>query len=144
MTDRERPVLDQVNLVVKDMEQMATFYGRLGLALEATPEWAPHHRSAEPGPGLGLNLDSQPFARRWDQGWDADTSGVVLGFRLGTRDGVDRLYDELTAAGHAGQQPPYDTFWGARYAVVVDPDGNHVGLMSPSDPAMRRMEPPPD
>jgi uncharacterized glyoxalase superfamily protein PhnB len=27
-----------------------------------------------------------------------------------------------------------DTFWGARYAVIEDPDGNHVGLMSPIDP----------
>ena len=28
---------------------------------------------------------------------------------------------------------PIDAFWGARYAVVNDPDGNHVGIMSPSD-----------
>jgi hypothetical protein len=31
--------------------------------------------------------------------------------------------------------------WGARYAIVVDPDGNHIGLMSPSDPALRRAPP---
>jgi uncharacterized glyoxalase superfamily protein PhnB len=40
-----------------------------------------------------------------------------------------------------GRQPPYDTFWGARYAIVEDPHGNHVGLMSPSDPA-RKSAPP--
>lgn len=50
-------------------------------------------------------------------------------------------YAELTAAGYAGLQPPCDTFWGARYAIVEDPDGNHVGLMSPLDPA-RRSRPP--
>jgi predicted enzyme related to lactoylglutathione lyase len=38
-------------------------------------------------------------------------------------------------------QPPYDTFCGARYAILLDPDGNYVGLMSPPDPA-RRSAPP--
>lgn len=28
-----------------------------------------------------------------------------------------------------------DAFWGARYAIVQEPDGNDVGLMSPHDPA---------
>ena len=46
------------------------------------------------------------------------------------------MYADLTGAGYRGQQPPYDAFWGARYAVVEDPDGNAVGLMSPSDPAL--------
>jgi len=39
------------------------------------------------------------------------------------------------------QQAPYDAFWGARYAIVEDPDGNAVGLMSPIDPD-RRTAPP--
>jgi hypothetical protein len=32
-----------------------------------------------------------------------------------------------------------DAFFGARYAVVLDPDGNAVGLMGPTDPAARSM-----
>ena len=35
------------------------------------------------------------------------------------------------------------TSWGARYAVVEDPDGNAVGIMSPSDPDRRSMARPP-
>ena len=61
----------------------------------------------------------------------------VLGFRVATREAVDALYGRMTAAGHRGQQPPYDAFWGARYAVVEDPDGNAVGIMSPVDPTRR-------
>ena len=41
------------------------------------------------------------------------------------------------------QQPPFDAFWGARYAIVEDPDGNSVGLMSPVDPTRRSPMPPP-
>ena len=147
MGDDDGPVLDQINLVVKDMEAMATFYRRLGLDLPPTQpewaEWAPHHRNAETGTGLHLDLDSQEFAQVWNEGWPPGRTGAVVGFRLPTRDAVDRLYQQLTDDGYSGQQPPYDAFWGARYAVVEDPDGNSVGLMSPQDPARRTPSPPP-
>lgn len=136
-------VLDQVNVVVQDMEAMAGFYARLGVSLESgLPEWAPHHRNGEGEGGAALDLDSAAFAAVWNEGWPGGT-GIVLSFRVPTRADVDRLYDELTAAGHTGQQPPYDAFWGARFAVVADPDGNSAGLMSPSDPAFRSAPPAP-
>ena len=50
---------------------------------------------------------------------------------------VDAKYDDLTSAGYSAQQPPHDALMGARYAVVVDPDGNSVGLMGPIDPARK-------
>jgi len=65
----------------------------------------------------------------------------VLGFVLATPDEVDRAYNELTASGYLGQQAPYDAFCGSRYAVVADPDGNAVGLMTARDPALA--SPPP-
>jgi uncharacterized glyoxalase superfamily protein PhnB len=36
------------------------------------------------------------------------------------------------AAGHRSHLAPFDAFWGARYAVVLDPDGNRVGISSPT------------
>ncbi|HEV2069872.1 MAG TPA: VOC family protein [Acidimicrobiales bacterium] len=133
-----RAVLDQVNVVVVDMEAMAEFYGRLGLELRSgLPQWAPHHRQTErENAGVHLALDSRQFAAMWNQGWRGE-GGIVLGFRVPSRDDVDGLYDELTSAGYSGQQAPYDAFWGARYAVVSDPDGNSVGLMSPTDAAFQ-------
>ena len=58
------------------------------------------------------------------------------------RDEVDRIYEKLTALGHKSSQPPFDAFWGGRYAIVEDPDGNHIGLISQSEPSRR--SPPPD
>ncbi len=72
---------------------------------------------------------------------DPASAKVVIGFSLPTRQAVDERYVELTAAGYAGRQPPFDAFWGARYAIVADPDGNDVGLMSPIDES-RRFWPP--
>ena len=135
--------LDQVNIVVEDMEAMATFYGRLGLTFTSgTSAWAPHHRNTGTQDGVDLDLDSQAFAAAWDEGWPGGR-GVVLGFRTPDRESVDRLYDELTGLGYAGQQRPYDAFWGSRYAIVSDPDGNAVGLMSPPDADRRTPTPPP-
>ena len=67
---------------------------------------------------------------------------VVLGFRVVLREAVDEVYADLTAAGYVGLQAPYDAFWGARFAVVEDPDGIAVGLMSPTSPEFR--SPPPN
>ena len=36
----------------------------------------------------------------------------------------------LIAAGFRGKAPPYDAFWGQRYATVLDPDGNGVDLFA--------------
>ena len=130
------PRPDQLNLVVANMDASVAFYRRLGLSIpDIDPAWQGHHRTVEAGDGVVLDLDSEEFARRWNGGWDGER--VVIGFKIETRQGVDELYEDLTHAGHPGQQEPYDAFWGARYAVVGDPDGNPVGLMSRVDPARR-------
>ncbi|HJN93618.1 MAG TPA: VOC family protein [Dehalococcoidia bacterium] len=136
---------EQFNLVAADVAASVAFYEALGLEFEPSPaEWASHHRSAVFSDGVDFDIDSPEFARVWNAGWrdrPGRPSGVV-GFRLDSRDAVDARCAALHAAGYVVQQPPYDTFWGARYAIVEDPDGNAVGLMSPSDPDRRR--PPPD
>lgn len=142
----ERPVLDQVNLVVRDMGASVAFYRSLGVAIpDRDPAWDDHHRSAEVPGGVDFDLDSSHFAPMWDAGWPGANgrSGVVLGFRVSTREAVDTLYAQVTDAGYASQQPPYDAFWGARYAIVEDPDGNAVGLMSSIDPDLRSTPPSP-
>ena len=63
---------------------------------------------------------------------------------MNSRDAVDEIYEDLTAAGYTGEQRPYDAFWGARYAIVNDPDGNSVGIMSPIDPGLKALRLPPD
>jgi uncharacterized glyoxalase superfamily protein PhnB len=139
----DAPVFDQINLVVRDMTAMIEFYRRLGAGIAPTlPEWNLHHRSLKTPGGIDFDLDSSAFASMWNAGWPAGATGAVLGFRLPTREAVDTTYADLTAAGYTGQQSPYDAFWGSRFAVVSDPDGNAVGLMSPRDPAHET--PPPE
>jgi len=100
------------------MEATVAFYRRLGLTIpDPDAAFQAHHRAAQAPGGVDLR--------------------VVVGFKAASRDGVDAIYSDLTAAGYRGQHEPYDAFWGARYAIVEDPDGNAVGIMSPVDPARR-------
>jgi catechol 2,3-dioxygenase-like lactoylglutathione lyase family enzyme len=134
------PVFDQFNLVVSDMAATVDFYRLLGLEIPDTlPAWQNHHRTAVTAHGLDLDFDSEEFARKWNSGWPGRARGAtgVLGFRLESREAVDEVYGRLTTAGHHAQQAPHDAFWGARYAIVEDPDGNAIGLMSSADSAFR-------
>lgn len=121
----------QVDLVVSDVRATADFYRKVGLEIpELWERDGVAHHVEVPDSGVGFN--SRALTRGYDTSWPED-SGVILIFNLPTREAVDRRFEELTAEGHTAHMEPIDTFWGARYAIVYDPDGNHVGLMSPSD-----------
>jgi catechol 2,3-dioxygenase-like lactoylglutathione lyase family enzyme len=134
--------LNQLNLITSDMAAAIAFYRRLGLDVEDKHPFAAHHVAIKMPNGFLLEIDSVEFVKRWNPGWHAEpgSSRNVVGFGLPSREAVDRLYEQLVQAGYRGQHGPHDAFWGARYAIVEDPDGNSVGLMSPIDPARKSQE----
>ncbi len=147
--NRMPPTLNQLNIVSSNPEASIAFYRRLGLDIPDQRVWRTatgvHHASAEDvAEAIDLDVDSTTFAQIWNTGWRGrkDLAGrVVVGLGVASREEVDRLYGEMTAAGHRGLQGPYDAFWGARYAVVEDPDGIAVGLMSPKSAEHRSPAP---
>lgn len=147
---QSHPLLDQINVVSGDPEASIAFYRRLGVAIPEQQIWRTstgiHHVSAIRGGGAGMDfdIDSIAFAKIWNAGWkgQGDLRGrLVVGFGLPSREAVDAKYTDLTGAGYQGLQPPVDAFWGCRYAVVEDPDGVAVGLMSPRSEEMRSPTP---
>jgi catechol 2,3-dioxygenase-like lactoylglutathione lyase family enzyme len=136
------PDLHMLNVIVGDMQASLEFYRRLGVTPRSQGAPGAHVQMKMPG-GFSLELDTAESARAWHAGWRADPASarVVIGFALPSRQAVDERYAELTAAGYPGRQPPFDAHWGARYAIVSDPDGNDVGLMSPTDESRRTWPP---
>lgn len=133
-----RPTLDQINLVVGDMEPTLEFYRLLGLDIDqGAAGWPPgtggRHARVSSADGLHLDLDNVEFARLWGHGGLA-SGRAVIGFSFPSSSAVDETYRALVAAGHEGRRPPHGAFFGAHYAIVVDPDGRDVGLMGPTDP----------
>jgi catechol 2,3-dioxygenase-like lactoylglutathione lyase family enzyme len=130
--------LDHVNLVVGDMPASVAFYRLLGIeVVDSGDDWDQHHRSSVSSDAARIDFDSTTFAQVWDESWTPGATGLVMNFRVSGRESVDAIFERLTTAGHVAHQEPTDAFWGARFAIVEDPDGNAVGIMSESDPARR-------
>jgi catechol 2,3-dioxygenase-like lactoylglutathione lyase family enzyme len=127
-----QPQLDAIGIVVEDMARSLAFYRRLGLDLPPEADQQPHVEAALPG-GLRLLWDTIETVRSFNPDWQPSSGGPAIGlaFTCGTPADVDRVYEELTSAGYEGHRPPWDAFWGQRYAVVHDPDGNGVDLFAP-------------
>jgi catechol 2,3-dioxygenase-like lactoylglutathione lyase family enzyme len=147
-----KPTLSQINLVCSDLDASIAFYRRLGMEFPSPNVWRTptggHHAGAA-GPladqAIDFDLDSTAFAQTWNTGWKGQTDlagRAVIGFRLPTRSAVDEVFHDMVGAGYHGLQEPYDAIWGARYAVIEDPDGIAVGLMSPVSP--HKKSPPPN
>ena len=139
------PQFEGFNLVAEDLEATVAFYGRLGVDIPDEKIWrtesgAHHTEGVQIGRDVELEIDSDRLAAVYNAGFTT-ASRTMLGFRLGSRESVDDLYNDLVAAGHEGRQPPCDAFWGSRFAIVADPDGRDVSLMSPADGAYRSAPP---
>lgn len=128
-----------VDLVVSNVLKSVEFYRQLGIDIPENAIWGDgkevHHVEVSGGDSsAGLALDSETMTKGYDAAWPGGTGSVMI-FSVSTRDDVDAKYAELTGAGFESHMPPADVFWGSRYAIVDDPDGNHVGIMSPQDKA---------
>ncbi|MFI5521577.1 VOC family protein [Streptomyces platensis] len=126
------PRFAALGMVVADMPAALAFYRRLGLDIPADADTAPHAEAPLPG-GLRLMWDTHETARAIDPDWTPPQGGTPTGLAFACEGPaeVDKLYAELTDAGYTGEKPPWDAFWGQRYAVVQDPDGHGVDLFAP-------------
>ncbi|AXE86917.1 VOC family protein [Streptomyces sp. Go-475] len=123
---------DAIGLVVSDMAASVAFYRRLGFAFPEGAEHQPHAEAGLPG-GLRLMLDTEETVRSFHAAWEPPRGGgrASLALRCDGPAEVDALYEELVGSGCRGELKPWDAFWGQRYAVVLDPDGNGVDLFAP-------------
>lgn len=130
--------VNQINIIARNFESTLNFYRLAGLEIPEPmnqPEGA-LHAVTEKEQGIFLEIDNQHLASYYHSGvrkGGTETNYPIIGLTLENRDLVDSTYAKLMEAGFESRQPPYDAFWGSRYAIVADPEGNDVGLMSPPD-----------
>jgi catechol 2,3-dioxygenase-like lactoylglutathione lyase family enzyme len=123
--------MDAIGIMVSDMAKALAFYRKLGLSAPASADGEGHVEIGLPG-GLRLLFDTEDVIRSFHPGRTPSRGGRVgLAFALPDPAGVDALHAELVAAGYESELAPFDAFWGQRYAVVLDPDGNGVDLFAP-------------
>lgn len=121
-----------IGLVVADMAESLAFYRALGLAIPADADTQPHVQIELVG-GLLLVWDTVETIHSFDPDWTAPGGDAKAGlaFACESPQEVDRLFAELVGAGFTGHKQPWDAFWGQRYGIMRDPDGNDVALLAP-------------
>ena len=148
-----KPTLSQINLVCGDVDASIAFYRRLGVEIPDAAVWRTatggHHVSASPRRPLSSPHDR--FRSRLHrirsnleyrmEGSHRPRRPSCRLFRVPSRTDVDDVFRDMTGAGYRGLQEPHDAFWGARYAIIEDPDGAAVCLMSSVSPD-RKSQPP--
>lgn len=127
-----QPRLDLIGIVVSDMARALAFYRALGLDIPPVPDDEDHVEIKLHG-GIRLAWDTVEVVRSFDPEWNPPSGGHRMGlaFLCGSPAEVDAAYERLTGMGYHGHKPPWDAFWGQRYAVIHDPDGNGVDLFAP-------------
>ncbi len=128
-----RARLGVIGIVVQDMARSLAFYRQLGLDLPPDADGQPHVETLLAG-GLRLAWDTIDTIRSYDPEWEPAHGGhrIALSFVLDTPAEVDAAYETLVSLGYAGHKQPWDAFWGQRYAILHDPDGNAVDLFAPA------------
>ena len=126
------PQLDVIGIVVDDMARSLAFYRALGVDIPSELDAEPHVDVMLPT-GIRLAWDTIETIRSFDPDYQpaGGSPRVGLAFGLGSPAEVDAMYEKLVSAGYNGHKAPWDAFWGQRYALMRDPDGNSVDLFAP-------------
>ena len=145
MKNSSSATIAKINIVATNYDKTVEFYRELGIRIPTVLSEPPEtrHAEAESHTGSFFALDNPALAKIYNAEWrqTGRPNSVLITVQVPTREAVDETYGALVAAGHEGLQVPYDAFWGARYAVVRDPEGNSVGLESPLDERRRSWPP---
>jgi uncharacterized glyoxalase superfamily protein PhnB len=121
---------DAVGIVSENPQRSIEFFKILGVEIKQY-ENSSHYEGVTES-GVRIMLDSLEFMMASVPGFvrPSGARGITLCFKQNSPEKVNSLYQALTAAGFQGIKPPWDAFWGQRYACISDPDGNQVDLFA--------------
>jgi uncharacterized glyoxalase superfamily protein PhnB len=122
--------LDAIGIVVTDLARAVAFYRLLDLPFP--DPGGDDHLEVTTASGVRVMLDSEALIKGFVADWvEPRGQRVGLAFRCASPADVDARFQAVVDAGFDGAKPPWDAFWGQRYAQVRDPDGNKVDLFAP-------------
>lgn len=122
--------LHTINIIVKDMERALAFYRLLGLPIPINQQSEVHVELTMPN-GACVGFDIEEVILEGNPHWVTPVGQrVSFAFKCATRDEVDAIYRRMLDAGHPGLKAPWNAFWGQRYAMIQDPDGNRVDVFA--------------
>ncbi len=127
-----QPRLLGIYVFCANLDDTLAFYRLLGLPVDKISDM--FARATLPGGGM-IEFGTDNLTHSYDPQWQR-TDGLsnnTINIELESAQVVDATFAAAVEAGHIGHLAPCDPPWQARFAIVLDPDGNLVGLHSPRD-----------
>lgn len=120
--------LDMVGIVVSEMAKAIEFYKVLGFSVIGDPN-QPYVELANQGVRISLNTREMITGI---YGFEPESNGdkIELAFLCETVAEVDQVTARIKTAGYEIFKEPWDAFWGQRYAIIKDLDGNLLSLFA--------------
>lgn len=122
---------DMIGFTVRDMTTALRFYRLLGLDIPTGVEHESYVEVITPN-GYRLSWNSLEMVKSIDPDWvEPVGQRIGLAFKCDSSAAVDDTYQRIVEGGYRGHKAPWDAFWGQRYAIISDPDGNLIDLFAP-------------
>lgn len=126
------PRIRAIYLFVSDLARTIGFYQLLGFDVERV---GPTFARTSGHNGVLIEFGTPELTKSYDPKWQppgAPTKNTI-GLEFSSGDAVDETYGRMVQGGYVGHLAPCDPPWGARFAIIEDPDGNYIGLHGPRD-----------
>jgi uncharacterized glyoxalase superfamily protein PhnB len=120
--------LDLIGIVTQDMARSLAFYRNIFTIPEGLDSEG--HVEITLESGLRFAWDTVAVMQSFEPHFTFVPKQVGA-FLCADAADVDKKYRELIAKGGKSVKEPWDAFWGQRYALVADPDGNVLDLFAP-------------
>jgi catechol 2,3-dioxygenase-like lactoylglutathione lyase family enzyme len=119
-----------IDIVVADMAVSLRFYRTLGLPVPEGQDDEVQVQVATPG-GATLGFLAEAMMKQAYPDWIQPIGQrVTFACRCDSAAELDATFERVVAAGFKARKAPWDAFWGQRYAMLEDPDGNRVDLFA--------------
>lgn len=120
--------LDMIGIITKDIKKAVEFYETLGFK---TIDSSSEDYIELDNNGVRISLNTAKMVANI-YGYEPVTVGdkIELAFLCDSTIEVDALYNKMVTAGYESFKAPWDAFWGQRYAIIKDIDGNLLSLFA--------------
>ena len=120
--------ISAVSVASSDIRKTAKFYALLGFDFSEADLDEEHVEPVTPPGSARLMIDSTAMVAGIIGEPPAPGNASGFAVEYDTPAEVDAAAAAIAAAGFEVVRPPWDAFWGQRYAVVADPDGYRCDL----------------
>lgn len=119
--------LDMIGIIAKDMKKSLDFYRTLGLNIPEDIEAEDYYEVEKEGIRISFNSQKMHDGIYGDLG-KAAGQRLELAFLCDNMVSLNETHERMKAAGYTIFKEPWDAFWGQRYCIIEDCDGNLISL----------------